>query len=489
MKQLFTLILFLSTVLPLTAQGEFNTFIDSALSIQDSVLRVAYVDSVLSAKQDSSTSVPFVEDDTAYFMYYDEADEVFIAGDFNGWSPDWQMNHMEYTNYFYYGHYFEPTARLDYKLVVDGSWILDPWNPNQVSGGFGPNSELAMPDYVQPWEIESYSETAKGTIESFTLNSPELSKNFSIQVYLPPGYDTTGASWYPVAYVHDGQEYISLGSMNNVIDNLIDSNKIDPVIGVFIRPGNRNDEYAFDDRFDYAEFVAKTVVNHIDENYFTIPDSSLRLTMGASFGGNISGLISHTYPEVFANSGWHSPALWPNDGEVAELYLEEVKDVKIYFNVGTYENLGVDWNLFSDSLTTLGYEYEWEELHEGHSWGFWRATTDDILNYFFPVGITPDKPEIPTSNSITSNQHIEQIRAYPNPFSYSTTIEFNAKTQGTYEFTLYNELGQLVVSKSIDILSTSTSKINVNGSDLDVGLYFYTIKGNSEVFTGKLIKR
>jgi enterochelin esterase-like enzyme len=139
-----------------------------------------------------------------------------------------------------------------------------------------------MPGYVQPWEIEDIPSVPNGTLESFNLTSSSLSKTFNIQVYTPPGYDEGAGKSYPTVYVHDGHEYISLANMDHVLDNLIDSNKIDPVIAVFIRPIDRNSEYAFLERNFYAEFVSQEIVPHIDENYLTLADKDYRLTLGAS---------------------------------------------------------------------------------------------------------------------------------------------------------------------------------------------------------------
>jgi hypothetical protein len=86
---------------------------------------------------------------------------------------------------------------------------------------------------------------------------------------------------------------------------------------------------------------------------------------------------------VFANTGWHSPALWPNSLEVANLYANNYKDIKIFYNVGAYEDLGVDWSWFESSLQAQGYEYANDEKYEGHSWGSGVLPSTIFLNTFF----------------------------------------------------------------------------------------------------------
>ncbi len=477
MKNIIVSVFLLYAIISAHSQDGFRAFIDSAYSITDSAVRVAYVEEFVAHLDTAGT--PLIEADTANFIYHGSAStsSVEIAGDFNGWgNPEtWACDNIPYTRFFYRSHTFEPDARLDYKLILNmGSWILDPLNPNTVTGGYGANSELAMPAYIQPWEIIAYPDVSKGSIENFTLESAEIDKNFSIQVYLPPGYAENTSYHYPVVYVHDGHEYLSLGSMNNVIDNLLDSNKIDPLIGVFIRPNNREDEYAGDNRFGYAQFVVETVVTHIDNNYRTLPWKNYRLTMGASLGGNTSGLIAYTYPEVFANSGWHSPALWPNEGEVAAMYMEEEKDVKIYYNRGTYENLGVDWDLFNSRLTELGYTYDWALYHEGHSWGLWRATIDDILKYFFPAGSVP----LDVESTITHSFSIDPN--YPNPFNRSTRIPLSIEEPGKYTLMVYNQNGQLVQSDAFYYSKSGKYSIELQRRMLPGGIYYVVLSSQKQ---------
>lgn len=461
-------------------QFTFTQFVDSAENITDSALRVAFVENYV-AHLDTAHA-PVIEDGIANFVYSGVADSVRVAGDFNGWGGDGNnaFTRIEYTNFFYYSKGFEPTARLDYKIIVNAStWILDPLNPNTCSGGYGPNSELAMPEYVQPWEIEQYEGVAQGVVEEFSLECEAISKTFNIDVYLPPGYDETLS--YATVYVHDGGEYISLGSMTNVLDNLIDSNKIDPVIAVFITPRNRMDEYGGDERAEFAKFVATEVVPYIDENYKTMKNPYYRLTMGASLGGNISGLISFNYPGVFALSGWHSPALWVNDQEVAKLYENEAKDVKLYFNMGTYENLGVDWDNFTTKISGLGYEFDMKTFHEGHSWGLWRATIDDILQYFFAAGTTP----INVSEKKTNGFGLGQC--FPNPANGATAIEINIKKPGDYSFEVYSMLGQQVFSKELIYNQPGKYSFEFDVKDFDAGVYLYKLSNGKEEQVQRMI--
>ncbi|MEQ8906243.1 alpha/beta hydrolase-fold protein [Ekhidna sp.] len=336
-----------------------------------------------------SLDAPYIEEDTnVYFFYMGNASIVQVAGDFTGWNPTGKnFTRLRDTNLWYRKEIFEANARLDYKLVLNGSnWILDPNNPNKIGGGFGLNSELAMPGYVQPEEIESRENIDKGSVSKIRISSTATGKTYDVHVYLPASYDE--ANDYPVAYFQDGSDYLNLASSKNVLDNLIADKRIVPTIGVFVVPNDRNIEYAFDDRFKYTDFFTNELVPYIDSNYSTLARSASRAVIGDSYGGNISAIIAFQNPDIFGNCGIHSGAFQPNDFHTNGIVMDgEQKAIKVATIWGSYEGSSLPPNMrkVKDYLIETGYDVEWKELPEGHSWGLWRATTDDMLEFFFPL--------------------------------------------------------------------------------------------------------
>ena len=456
------------------AQSIFNDFLASIDSAETKAERMEVIANYLPVMEEQG--IPFIEGDTANFVYVGQATAVILAGDFNEWSGSDTLIAIDSTDFFYHRGVFEPTARLDYKFIVNGNWILDPKNPNTCTGGYGPNSELAMPAYVQPWEINSYPDVAKGSISTTNFHSTIMNKNYQVQIYLPPGYDNSGNTAYPVLYVHDGQEYISLAGMNNTLDNLLDSNKIDPVIGVFIRPTNRNEEYGFSLRYDYKDFIIQELVPYVDANYPTLKSPQYRLTMGTSLGGNISGLIAYEHPEIIGNCGLHSPAFWVNEFEVARWYTDSIpKDIKLYWVAGTYEDLGVPWQTFADSLEAKGYTFGWKIYHEGHSWGLWRATCDEMLPFFFPKGSTPVGVKAAKQNNYALGQN------YPNPFSVSTNIPVTITEAGMYTLKQYTSTGKLVQVVLNQFMTPGDYEFKIDAAALIPGVYYYSLNSPNGV--------
>ena len=135
---------------------QFQAYLDRINALPEDQ-RQAVADSFVTAVP----AIPFTEQDTcAYFIYQGTADAVTVPGDANGWDTEaFPMTRINGTDFWYAARIFESDARLDYKFVANGTtWLLDPLNPNTVAGGFGSNSELAMPRYIQPPEIKNYPE-------------------------------------------------------------------------------------------------------------------------------------------------------------------------------------------------------------------------------------------------------------------------------------------------------------------------------------------
>ncbi len=354
-----------------------------------------------------------------------------------------------------------------------------------------------MPLYVQPWEINYNPNIPHGTVVNKLLFSTNVGTNYQLSIYLPPGYDSLSSTTYPSVYFQDGSEYISLGRAVNVIDNLLDSAKIKPVIGVFVKPNNRNEEYAGSLRNQYRLFFVNELVPYIDSLYNTKTDPAERLVLGDSYGGNISALISYNHPEVFGLCGLHSAAFQPNGYETYNLIVNgPVKNIKWSSIWGTYEGLYINMRSFRDFLISVSYELDWLERPEGHSWGLWRATIDRMLEFFFPA----DPSSVIADNQITPYNFI-LYQNFPNPFNPSTKIKFTIPSNVNREMsnvtlrvydilgneitTLVNEeksAGEYEVEFSALGSSMSTGSHGNSGvsvTSLPSGIYFYRLLAGS----------
>ena len=409
---------------------------------------------------------PYAESDSlVWFFFRGGATEIALAGDMNGWSDGQSaLQRLSTTDLWYRSEKYAPDARLDYKYVVDGNWILDPKNPYTVSGGFGPNSELRMPGYEPPQEILRQNGVPRGTVVDSVFSSSALGGSRTVSVYLPAGYQS-GSDSCPVVLFHDGPDYIALGSAVNVLDNLIHEGRIPPTIGVFVPALDRNQEYA-GSRIDlFTDFIVGTVMRAVDRSYRTRRDPQARAMIGSSNGGNISLYIAMRHPEAFGCAAAQSSNIIST---ISSTFANGPRlPLRLSIDIGTYD-IAVLIPLarsFVPILQNKGYEYRYREYHEGHSWGNWRAHVDDALEYFFSRLLSAPSPP-------PASEGFDLGPAWPNPRSGAVTFPFVLPRDGQFRVALHDLLG-----REIRILYTGFRPSGGNELQLDLtgiprGMFF-----------------
>ena len=115
---------------------------------------------------------PLIEEPAVHFVYYNPtAQSVAVSGEFNQWTTT-PMTPLGQTGIFYHTIEFSGPARVEYKLVVDGQWIVDPFCHNRVDNGIGEqNSFFVAGDFQEPPELEWVSTIPHGRVEEFDFNS------------------------------------------------------------------------------------------------------------------------------------------------------------------------------------------------------------------------------------------------------------------------------------------------------------------------------
>ncbi len=345
--------------------------------------RPGETDAIISAFiEENRDRFPVVEDSLATFIYYGKVGlRVTVPSDLNSWDTKvHEMTRVDQTDLYYLTLELPRDARIDYKFYVDKVWMMDPLNPNTVTGGFGPNSELSMPDYVFPSEIEPDDTIPHGLIEVHHFESKIMNNSRNVHVYTPAGYREGGA--YHTIFVHDGGDYISLGSMVDVLDNLIYAGRIPPVVAVFIDPVDRNFEYWANP--EYERVVVEEILPFVRERYSIARDPADTAVMGASLGGAISLFIAADHPDIFGKCGSQSGAFDLDGGKLFDK-MEKLprQAVDFYLDTGLIGDLVSESRQMRDILKMKDYRVMYQEFNEGHSWGNWRAHLDDMLIFFW----------------------------------------------------------------------------------------------------------
>ena len=246
-----------------------------------------------------------------------------------------------------------------------------------------------------------------------------------VDVWCPPGYFESMQEWYPVIYMHDGQNLfdsaVAFGGsgweIDKSISHLMEEKKILGAIVIAIwntdlrwreympqRPywshmlKNHRETYLKTSGGDplsdlYLRFLVEELKPFIDANYRTRSDLSNTFVMGSSMGGLISLYAVSEYPNVFGGAGCLSTN-WPA-GE-HELISEMAKTLpdpethKLYFDYGT-EGLDAMYGPYQkkmdDYLRQAGYveNKNWMTLKflgADHSETAWRVRVKNPLSFF-----------------------------------------------------------------------------------------------------------
>jgi len=358
-----------------------NTSFPVSISGLPETERVAAVDCLMQ----SGISFPLITNDsTVHFLFRGEAESVKLAGDMTNWNPSGNFLRIPGTDLWYLTAFYPVDARLDYKFVInDTTWILDPKNPDTCLSGYGPNSTFHMPGYTKPPKLTTNWAIPHGTLKDTIISSDRFGSDRRIILYFPAGYSDSSPG-YPVMYFHDGEEFLTLAKTASILDYLIAFDFIEPLIGVFIPPVDREPEYVGILRDDYTSFVTEELVPAIDKAYNTRKSPAGRGMTGISNGGYISLYIGIRHPGVFrhvaSQSGSFSEELFGLYSTMPDTTLS------LYIDMGKYDipELVVQAEAFIRILKKEEYDFTYLIWPEGHSWGNWQAHLRNVLIRFFP---------------------------------------------------------------------------------------------------------
>ena len=349
---------------------------------------------------------PLVRGVDVWFAWQGSATTVQVAGEFDAWTPE-PLDRLCSTD-LYILESSLAAGFYEYKLVIDGSWRLDPANRAFAFDDYGAN-----PDGKN--SVVDLPGSGRGHLEWWpAVASPELGNVRDVFVYLPPDYDPEGTRTYPALYMHDGQNVFDdttccFGNggweVNLAIDALAAVGTIEPPI--VVGPANtvdRMSEYTQCAEYsgtgdDYGRFLVDTLLPLVEAHYRI--DPARRALAGSSLGGNISFVVAMAHPTVFRQGlGSMSGSFWVCADEGLSvlqaigaagfplapplpLYVDHGGDVaadtdNAVVNVAVRDALlGRGWTLGAD----LFYVHEAGALHNEPAW---RGRVPQLLESLFP---------------------------------------------------------------------------------------------------------
>ena len=342
---------------------------------------------------------PLVEGSSMTFIFRGKVDRVSLKHWVFGLESSLPLKRLVGTDLWYLIIDLPKRSRIEYKfdIVSRGkrTWVRDPFNPQTAADPFGKNSVCCTPGYETPAWTQPDPDARPGSLEEHRVPSAAFGHDRAVSIYLPARFRKTRN--YPLLVVHDGMDYLRYASLRTVLDNLIHSMEIAPMIVALIQSGDRLAEYAADAK--HARFVAEDLLPFLEKRFPISRHHGQRGLMGASFGavaslhtawkyqGVFGRLLLQSGSFAFTDIGDHSrgPAFDPvvpfinafrdNPGRPAD---------KLFVSCGTYESLIYENRSLVPLLQASGMMVKYVEARDGHNWENWRDRLRGGLSWLFP---------------------------------------------------------------------------------------------------------
>ena len=287
--------------------------------------------------------------------------------------------------------------RMEYQLELSYAGggqetVLDPGNPLQAPGAFGPRSVLRFPEYVPPGWLGARPEPGPGSRITIELPAPPLAEPVRATVWSPAG--TGEAERLPLLVAHDGPEYDAMASLIRYLAAGVAGGWLPPLRAALLHPGPRDRWYSANPR--YARALGLAVLPALADRF----PPTVTAGMGASLGALAMLHLHRRYPSaldaLFLQSGsYFTPVTDPRERRfryyrrvvqfVAAVHRgagvpRPVRPVPVSLTCGAIEeNLGNNRQL-ARALTAQGYPVTLREVPDGHNFTAWRDAFDPGLS-------------------------------------------------------------------------------------------------------------
>jgi len=338
---------------------------------------------------------PIIENQTRLVFFARDVNGATprVVGDFNAWAATPQgydaaigrMTRIDGTNWSYLEGTAYTNARAEYVFFFGEDTAADPLNPRTVQAYAGPRSELRMPFWVANPEVDDEASAPAGELIAESVVSRALGGPRRVWFYLPPGYAAATDTLYPVLYVLDGSNYVEKMDVPRILDRLIASKTIPPVIAVFSEPGERQEEYTRNPR--WRSFVTTELVPLVDKRYRTFPAPDHRIILGSSLAAYGAVDLAVEFPSVFGLCA----AIAPPE-QVASVIANQAHaraaavSIRFFVLGGVYDAMIDGARRLRTTLDGVNAPVTYLEVPEGHNTNTFRNHIDDAVRALLPGG-------------------------------------------------------------------------------------------------------
>ena len=258
-------------------------------------------------------------------------------------------------------------------------------------------------------DLYKVNKVSHGSVTKRWYSAPGIGSVRRITIYTPPGYETSKEK-YPVLYLLHGaggdeEAWITLGRTAQIMDNLIASGKVKPMIVVMPNGNVSQDAAPGEDSkgFYKPQFMAPNtmdgkyeesfldIVKFVESSYRVKADKANRAIAGLSMGGFHTLHISRVHPNTFDYMGLFSAAILPRDTTAkiyqnidATLARQKNNGYKLYWIACGKDDFLYKFNTeYRERLDKLGMKYVYRESAGGHTWRNWRVYLSEFTPMLF----------------------------------------------------------------------------------------------------------
>jgi len=330
--------------------------------------------------------VPDVGEDRFKYTYKDFQMQRIIETDL------WYITY-EVRNDIRLMYYFSPNDPLDddWDDRFDNRVVYDRFNKNimifrdENGEEHSKSSYVIMPKSQEDIWTKKIEGVPTGNVEEYRFESKKLEYKRRVKVYTPYGYDKEEKP-YGFMVLTDGNEYIDILSAIEVLNNLIASKKIPPIVAIFIdSTDTRDEELTCSDSF--GKIITKELIPWVKHKYNISSNPEEAIICGLSYGGLTATYLGLNYSEVFGNilsqsgSYWYKPEGFSSANGDCWMSTQFKKidklHLKFYLNVGILEDKEtmIETNInFSNTLKSKGYQVDFQWFNSGHDYLSWGET-------------------------------------------------------------------------------------------------------------------
>jgi enterochelin esterase family protein len=230
-----------------------------------------------------------------------------------------------------------------------------------------------------PGEVETPC-AAPGTVITGQVEESGRGYPYRYAIYLPPCYQATSTTRYPVLYLIPGRsggpgDWLAAGLARRV-DSLIHGGDVPPLVVVSTETTD----------FDAAgAVILSDLLPAVEREYAIAADRGHRAVAGGSLGGVTAYRLAFSRPDLFSTAGMFGSGLIAGEEEQVEQWLSAMaleERPRVFLNSGEQDTLMLERaRVMVALLDGAGLESTLITGPGGHSYEYWLANFPAYLRW------------------------------------------------------------------------------------------------------------